>query len=56
MEHLKICNQKNGKMNEDDRLKLAELLVKAGYTVKIGRVSLSQNKSVPAVEFWTEEN
>ena len=55
MEHVKIYTQKNGKMNDEDRLKLAELLIKAGYTVKIGRVILPQNKTAPAVEYWTED-
>ena len=55
MEHIKIYAQKNGRMNEEDRLKLAELLIKAGYTVRIGRASIPQNKTAPAVEYWTED-
>ena len=55
MEHFKISAQKNGKMNEEDRIKLAELLIKAGYTVRMGRVSAPNNKTSPAVEYWTEE-
>jgi hypothetical protein len=35
---VKIHNQKNGKLNDADRLALAALLIKAGYTVRIIRV------------------
>lgn len=34
---MRIQDQKNGKLNEADRLILAQLLVKAGYTVRIGK-------------------
>ena len=37
MSETKIYQQKIGKMNEEDRLQLASLLVKAGYTVRIGK-------------------
>ena len=36
----KIYQQKIGKMNEEDRLQLASLLVKAGYTVRIGKENI----------------
>jgi hypothetical protein len=36
MEH-KIQPQKDAKVNETDRLELATLLVKFGYTVRIGK-------------------
>lgn len=48
--------------NEDDRLQIAMLLIKAGYAVRIGRRVVSgQNESKKAqmeytVEFWEEEN
>lgn len=32
-----ICNSADGKLTEEEKLKLARLLVKAGYTVRIGR-------------------
>ncbi|WP_238724975.1 resolvase [Diplocloster agilis] len=32
-----ICNSANGKLTEDEKLKLARLLVKAGYTVRVGK-------------------
>lgn len=36
MEH-RIYTQKDAKVNEQDRLALASLLVKFGYTVRIGK-------------------
>ena len=37
MERQRIYSQKSGALNEFDRLELAKLLIKAGYTVRIGR-------------------
>ena len=34
---LKISAQKGAKINDEDRLALAALLIKFGYTVRIGR-------------------
>ena len=34
---MKIYAQKNGSLNEVERLELAKLLVKAGYTVRLGK-------------------
>lgn len=39
---MKIFAQKNGTMNESDRLEIARLLVKAGYTVRIGKEKSGQ--------------
>lgn len=33
---MKIYSLKNGSLNEADRLEIAKLLIKAGYTVRIG--------------------
>lgn len=33
---MKIYSLKSGSLNEQDRLELARLLIKAGYTVRIG--------------------
>jgi len=33
---MKIYSLKHGSLNEQDRLELARLLIKAGYTVRIG--------------------
>lgn len=32
-----ICNSADGKLTEEEKLKLARLLVKAGYTVRVGK-------------------
>lgn len=37
MTEAKITTQKNGTLNDADRLLLAQLLIKAGYTVRIGK-------------------
>lgn len=37
MNEIKITAQKNTRVNDDDRLALASLLVKFGYTVRIGK-------------------
>lgn len=34
---MKIYAQKGSRLNDDDRLEIARLLIKAGYTVRIGR-------------------
>lgn len=47
--------------NEEDRLKLASLLVKAGYSVKIGRAPVQGSdgrknaQQEYYVEYWKEE-
>ena len=33
---MKIYSLKNGSLNEAERLELARLLIKAGYTVRVG--------------------
>ena len=33
----RITNQKDAKVNDSDRLELATLLIKFGYTVRIGK-------------------
>jgi len=54
---LKIQAQKNGKLDEADRLEIARLLVKAGYTVKIGKEKKNgkSNINIYFVEFKEEE-
>ena len=34
---MRIYSLKHGSLNESDRLELARLLIKAGYTVRIGK-------------------
>jgi hypothetical protein len=45
---MKIFEQKHGRLNEDDRLTMARLLIKAGYTVRIGKEK-AVNKSTAMV-------
>lgn len=37
MEERKITTQRDAKVNDSDRLALASLLIKFGYTVRIGK-------------------
>ena len=41
----KIFQQNNGKVNEADRLAIAALLIKFGYTVRIGKEKKDGNKA-----------
>lgn len=53
----KICSVKQNALNEQDRLALANLLVKAGYTVKIGMEKKPGSKvNMKFVEFWEDKN
>lgn len=38
---IRILPQKGGTLNENDRLDLARLLIKAGYRVRIGKEKLN---------------
>ena len=49
MKH-RITSQRNNALNEADRLAIAQLLVKAGYTVRIG-VEKVNGKSIYYVEY-----
>jgi hypothetical protein len=40
----RITNQKDAKVNDADRLELAALLIKFGYTVRIGKERHEGNK------------
>lgn len=46
---MKIYAQPNGKMTEVDRLQIATILVKAGYTVKINQEKFAA-RSVHVIE------
>lgn len=46
---------RNG-LNEGDRLELARLLIKAGYTVRVGRAKNAKGVTEAFVECWKEEN
>jgi hypothetical protein len=41
----KITVQKSGQLNDNDRLLLAQLLIKAGYTVRIGKEKRDGSKT-----------
>lgn len=41
----KIENVKSGGINEADRLEIAKLLIKAGYTVRLGREKPANSKT-----------
>jgi hypothetical protein len=49
---MRIFTQPNGKLTEADRIQLATLLIKAGYTVKITKAVMG-GKGIRVVE--TEE-
>ncbi|MCD7722733.1 MAG: resolvase [Clostridiales bacterium] len=58
MERQRIYNRKNNGLNEKERLELANLLLKAGYAVKIGREKRNANSTAYTyfVEHWVESD
>ena len=50
----RIISIRANALNEADRLELAQLLIKAGYIVKMGVDKLSNGRSVYYVEYWIE--
>lgn len=54
---MKITEQKNGRWNEEDRLELAKILLKAGYTVRIGKEKPpGKSTNVIYVEYLEDED
>lgn len=52
----KITDQKNGQLNNDDRLEIARLLIKAGYTVKIGKDKIpGKHRNIYFIEYKGDE-
>lgn len=52
----RIYSIKNNALNENDRLQLATFLIKAGYSVRIGREKKANSSAnVYFVEYWEEE-
>ena len=51
MEKQRIEAQKGFTLNEEERLQMARLLIKAGYTVTITKTK-QDNKSSICIEFW----
>lgn len=52
MEKRTIEAQKGFTLNENERLQIASLLIKAGYSVKIAKVK-QDGKSAICIEYWT---
>ena len=53
MEKIKIIAPKHNGLNEVERLELARLLIKAGFTVRIGSET-KNNRTIYFVEYWKE--
>lgn len=49
---MKIYTQKDGALTKGERIELATLLIKSGYTVRIGKMKLG-TKSVEYVDYTT---
>lgn len=55
---MRIYSLKQNSLNDADRLDMARLLLKAGYTVKLGREKPAGKPNgayVYYIEFWEEE-
>lgn len=53
MDQKEIYAQKGYSLTTEDRLKLAELLIKAGYTVRFASVTLpGEKQKTKVVQFW----
>lgn len=52
----RIYSLKNNSLNEQDRLDLARILLKAGYAVYLGREKKKSNSFIYYVEYWEETN
>jgi hypothetical protein len=52
---VKIFEQEDGQLNKEDRLELAKLLVKAGYTVRVGREKPPGKRSYVYFVEYTED-
>lgn len=54
----RIYTQKQGALNDNDRQAMAALLIKAGYTVRIGKERPAGKTSgayIYFVEYWEEQ-
>lgn len=53
----RIYAQKGRTLNETDRLKLCELLIKAGYAAKLGKEKRpNSNTNDHFVEYWEDKS
>lgn len=56
MDKNRIYSQKNNALSANDRLAIAQLLIKAGYAVKIGREKKDNSSTyVYFVEYWESD-
>ena len=55
-EKQRICSFSRNGLNESDRTEIARLLIKAGYTVRVGRAKNAKGVTEAFVEYWKEEN
>lgn len=56
MEKKRIYAQRQGTLSAEERVKLAELLIRAGYSVRLTRIPAKTGKTyVHAVEYWTDD-
>lgn len=55
-EKQRICSFSRNGLNESARLEVARLLIKAGYTVRVGRSKNAKGVTEAFVEYWKEEN
>lgn len=51
----KIIAPKANSLNEQERLEIARLLLKAGFSVRVGNEKQG-NRTVSFVEYWEESN
>ena len=58
MEKQRIYSAKNNSLNEQDRLNMAALLIKAGYAVRLGREKINPKSSsyMYFIEYWEEND
>ena len=54
MERTRITPPKYNSLNDSEKLEIARLLIKAGYTVRIVKEKKG-NSTVSAIEYWEEK-
>lgn len=53
----RVYSQKSGALNETDRIEIARLLIKAGYSVRLGREKPAGKQNgafIYFIEYWEE--
>lgn len=57
MQRQRIYSVKNNSLNDADRLEIAKFLVKAGYSVRLGKEVIPGKKQNRLfIEFWEESD